>query len=174
MTTASEIPTGRVVQLHGEINDKSAQRVIAELLFYQMENSKVPITLDIDSPGGSIPMSFAILDTMRFVKCPIWTRCHGAAQGTAAMIFAAGTPGQRKASRDAVFSFTKTIIVRSAQDAKTTEAYVSKMNERLVSELATMCKQQPARIVDDMAAERHFTTDEALKYGLVDQNVLLP
>ena len=169
MAAASEIPKDRVVRLHRAIDDELAKQAIAELLFHQMEDQKAPIVLSIDSPGGSVTATFAILDTMRFVKCPVWTECRGEAQGCAAVLFAAGATGHRRAGRDAVFSITRTVLGSSPHDGRTTLQYLAKMNERLISELATACKQQPSRIAKDMAAELSFTAEEAIEYGLADQ-----
>ncbi|RYD76486.1 MAG: ATP-dependent Clp protease proteolytic subunit [Verrucomicrobiaceae bacterium] len=168
---ASEIPKNRVVQLTGFINDECAHSVIAHLLFHHMEDPESPVFLRIDSFGGSVTASLAILDTMRFVNCPVTTECRGIAYGCAAVIFAAGSPGMRRATRDAAFGFTRTVLGEETQDMRATAAHLAQLHERLILELSRTCRQKPSRIAEDMDVERQFTATEAIQYGLADEEI---
>src|SRR5262245_41630606 len=83
----------RVVLLRGPLEDERATEGIAKLLFLQHENPHEPITLLIDSPGGSVSAGMAIIDTIKDLRSPVRTRCDGSAHGMAAVILACGQRG---------------------------------------------------------------------------------
>jgi len=85
----------RVVFLVGEVNDQSANLVIAQLLFLESENPEKDISLYINSPGGSVSAGLAIYDTMQFIKPDVSTLCMGMAASMGAFLLAAGTKGKR-------------------------------------------------------------------------------
>ena len=167
----TDYPEDRIVELIGVIDDECANRVIAQLLFHQMQDKESPVILRIDSPGGSVTASLAILETMRFVKCPVITECRGSAHGCAALIFAAGAPGRRKATRSATFGLARTVLTRPAEDPKDTAGNLSRLQERLIAELSRACQQEPSCISRDMAVERQFTISEAIAYGFADAEI---
>ena len=85
----------RVVFLVGEVNDHSANLVIAQLLFLESENPEKDISLYINSPGGSVSAGLAIYDTMQFIKPDVSTLCMGMAASMGAILLAAGAKGKR-------------------------------------------------------------------------------
>jgi ATP-dependent Clp protease, protease subunit len=85
----------RVVFLVGEVNDQTANLVIAQLLFLESENPEKDISLYINSPGGSVSAGLAIYDTMQFIKPDVSTLCMGMAASMGAFLLAAGTKGKR-------------------------------------------------------------------------------
>ncbi|MEO0048153.1 MAG: hypothetical protein RLZZ410_1112, partial [Pseudomonadota bacterium] len=85
----------RVVFLVGEVNDHSANLVIAQLLFLESENPEKDISLYINSPGGSVSAGLAIYDTMQFIKPDVSTLCMGMAASMGAFLLAAGSKGKR-------------------------------------------------------------------------------
>jgi ATP-dependent Clp protease protease subunit len=87
----------RLVFLVGEVNDQSANLVVAQLLFLESENPDKDISLYINSPGGSVSAGMAIYDTMQFVKPDVATLCMGLAASMGAFLLAAGAKGKRVA-----------------------------------------------------------------------------
>ena len=85
----------RVVFLVGEVNDQTANLVIAQLLFLESENPDKDISLYINSPGGSVSAGLAIYDTMQFIKPDVSTLCMGMAASMGAFLLAAGAKGKR-------------------------------------------------------------------------------
>lgn len=163
-----EVPEERVIHISGSIDDRCANEVIARLLFHQMRSKRAPIVLEIDSPGGNLSATFAILDTIRFVQCPVQTECVGHAYGCAALILAAGERGHRRAAQEAELGFCQTVITDDAQEKLRAQSYFHQLNEKMVEELANACRQPKEQIVEDLACERSFTFEEAVRYGLID------
>lgn len=91
----SRLLSERIVYLGTEIDDGVANAVIAQLLHLSSENPELPMSLYINSPGGSISAMLAIYDAMQFVKPPVETVCVGQAAWTAAVLLAGGAPGKR-------------------------------------------------------------------------------
>ena len=85
----------RIIFIDGEINDATADLVVAQILFLESENSEKDISIYINSPGGSVTAGLAIYDTMQYVKCPIQTICLGQAASMGAFLLAGGTKGKR-------------------------------------------------------------------------------
>jgi ATP-dependent Clp protease protease subunit len=166
--SVGEMPTKRTIQMFGVIDDTCANEVIAQLLFHHMQNKTDPIVLEIDSAGGSLTSTFAILETMRYVLCPIWTVCYGQAYGCAALLLASGAHGHRMAVPDAQLGFCKSVIKAEAEDQPPGQIFFDQLNDRLLQELASACKQPKQRIAEDLDSEQSFSCNEAIRYGLLD------
>ena len=165
-----DISGSRRISLAGEITDETASQTIAYLLFLQSENSKESITIDINSPGGSVTASLAIIDTLRIISCPVCTHCVGMASGTALNILAAGKKGLRSTKSGATLSFTKIF----SRDEKVTQVSIDEINrlkEILVAQFKrdTFLSNENIRKAFDQS--RAFSTEEAIAYGLVDDVV---
>lgn len=91
----SRLLTDRIIYLGTEIDDGVANVVIAQLIHLESENPDAPINLYLNSPGGSVTAMLAIYDTMQFVRPAVSTTCVGQAASSAAVLLAAGEPGQR-------------------------------------------------------------------------------
>ena len=91
----SRLLKDRIIFLGGQIEDTMANLIIAQLLFLQSEDSKKEISLYINSPGGSVTSTLAIVDTMKFIKPDVSTFCVGIAASGAALVLSAGTKGKR-------------------------------------------------------------------------------
>src|SRR5205085_10496702 len=83
--------------LQGEVDDDSANLIVAQLLFLQFDDPKADIHLYLNSPGGSVTAGMAIFDTMHYVTCDVATYCIGLAASMATTLLAAGTKGKRNA-----------------------------------------------------------------------------
>ncbi|CAH8831958.1 unnamed protein product [Trichobilharzia szidati] len=91
----SRLLKDRIICLMGPINDEIAGLVVAQLLYLQSEDKKVPIHIYINSPGGVVTAGLAIYDTMQFIKPPVATWCVGQASSMGSLLLAAGAPGLR-------------------------------------------------------------------------------
>ena len=91
----SRLLKDRIIFLTGEVNDVTADLVIAQLLFLESEDPDKDIQIYINSPGGSVSAGFAIYDTMQYIKCDVSTICVGLAASMGAMLLLSGTKGKR-------------------------------------------------------------------------------
>ena len=91
----SRLLKDRIIFVDGEINDMTADLVVAQILFLDSQNSEKDISLYINSPGGSVTAGLAIYDTIQSIKCDTQTICMGQAASMAAILLASGTPGKR-------------------------------------------------------------------------------
>ena len=91
----SRLLKDRIVMLNGEVNDYTANLIVAQMLFLESQNSEEPINFYINSPGGSVTAGLAIYDTMQFIKAPVSTIVMGQAARMGSFLAMAGEPGQR-------------------------------------------------------------------------------
>ena len=91
----SRLLKDRIIFLLGQVNDASANLIVAQMLFLQFEDPKADIHLYINSPGGSVTAGMSIYDTMQFVNCDVATYCIGQAASMGAVLLAAGAKGKR-------------------------------------------------------------------------------
>ncbi|MBQ5696340.1 MAG: ATP-dependent Clp protease proteolytic subunit, partial [Clostridium sp.] len=91
----SRLLKDRIIMLSGEVNDVTANLVVAQLLFLESEDPDKDIYLYINSPGGSITSGMAIYDTMQYIKCDVSTICIGMAASMGAFLLSSGAPGKR-------------------------------------------------------------------------------
>ena len=91
----SRLLEDRIIYLGTEIDDGVANALIAQLLHLESDNPDLPISLYLNSPGGSITAMLAVYDAMQFVAAPVETTCVGQAAWTAAVLLAGGEPGRR-------------------------------------------------------------------------------
>lgn len=161
----------RIVFLSGGIDDDTANLVIAQLLFLEAEDPKKDIFLYVNSPGGSVTAGLAILDTMNHVKPHVATVCVGMAASAAAVILAAGHKGKR-------FSLPNAEVMihqpwggaqGQATDIEITAKHILATRDRLNKILSKATGQPLSRIEKDVERDYFMTSDEAKKYGLVDQ-----
>lgn len=157
----------RKIQLAAPIDDESAKIVITKLLFLQMLNSNAPITLYINCPGGSVTASLAILDTIIGLRPPVHTFATNHCQGTALLILAAGTTGERFVYKDTVLSVEPTTPAPSVPHEKA-EFYLTKLNNRLAAILSQHSKLTTQEALEALNHGRHFSTQEAVTLGIVD------
>jgi len=161
---ADELLRQRVVLLCGELDEQRATDVIARLLFLQHEDPCEPITLLIDSPGGSVVAGMAIIDTMGTLSPLVRTRCEGGADGMAAVILACGQQGERVVVRGSSLSLTQ---VTARIEGK--EAALERTRQRLAGVLAERTNREAQPVAEDMAEGRFFDAAAAVVYGLADR-----
>ncbi|MGH9038071.1 MAG: ClpP family protease [Acidimicrobiia bacterium] len=160
----------RIVMLGGEIDDRLAQQVCAQLLVLEADNPDAPITLYINSPGGSVDAGFAIYDTMRFLGCEVATVALGLAASMGQFLLCAGAPGRRYALRHARILMHQPhgALQGVASDIVLHADQFGRMRHLMAERISFHTGQPVARITADFDRDRWFTAEEALAYGMVD------
>jgi ATP-dependent Clp protease, protease subunit len=161
----------RIVFLGGPIVDEVANLVIAQLLFLQSEDPKKDISLYINSPGGSVTATLAMIDTMNHIKPDVSTVCVGMAASGAAMLLSAGTKGKRFALPNAEVMIHQPHggAEGQATDIEITAKQILKLRSRLNKMLAKNTGQPLDKIEKDVERDFFMDADEAKKYGIVDK-----
>ncbi len=171
----SRLMQDRIVLLGGEVNDESANLIVAQLLFLQAQDAKKEISMYINSPGGSVTAGLAIYDTMQFVSCPVATYCIGQAASMGAVLLTAGAKGRR-------FSLPNSRIMihqpwggaeGKASDIEITAREILRLKDRLNHILADHSGKKFEDVVKDTDRDFFMSAEEARAYGLVDE-VLMP
>lgn len=160
-----------IIFLGGPINDEVANLVIAQLLFLQSEDPKKEISLYINSPGGAVTATLAMVDTMNFIKPDVATYCVGLAASGAAILLSAGAKGKRYALPNAEIMIHQPHggAEGQATDIEITAKQILKMRDRLNKILAKNSGQKLEKIESDVERDFFMTSDEAVKYGIVDK-----
>ncbi len=167
----SRLLKDRIVFIDGEINDLTADLVVAQLLFLQSQDTGKDISLYVNSPGGAVTAGLAIYDTIQYLRCDVQTICLGQAASMAALILTSGTAGKRFAlpssrilihqpwgnasGQSSDISLQAREIIRLK---KLTIEYFAKHTGKTVEQLAT-----------DMERDFYMSATEAVEYGLVDK-----
>ena len=163
----------RIIFLGVQIDDASADDVMAQLLVLESQDPERDITLYINSPGGSQTSLTAIYDTMQYIKPEVQTVCLGQAASAAAVLLAAGQPGKRLALPNArVMIHQPRIEGGSRAQASDIEIYaeeILRMREWLEETLASHTGQKASKIREDIERDTFLSAQEAKEYGLVDQ-----
>jgi len=161
----------RIVFLGGPIDDDTANLVIAQFLFLEAEDPKKDISLYINSPGGSVTATLAMVDTMNHVKPNVSTVCVGMAASGAAILLSAGAKGKRFALPNAEVMIHQPHggAEGQATDIEITAKQILKLRAVLNKILAKNTGQELEKIEKDVERDFFMTADEAKKYGLVDK-----
>lgn len=162
----------RIVFLGVQVDDASADDVMAQLLVLESLDPESPITMYINSPGGSFTALTAIYDTMQYVKPPIQTVCLGQAASAAAVLLAAGAPGRRLAlpnARILIHEPAMEGVQGQASDIAIVADEIDRMNQWLIDTLAYHSNTSAEQIKQDIKRDKILTAEAAKEYGLVDQ-----
>lgn len=161
----------RVVFLVGEVNDQTANLVVAQLLFLESENPDKDISLYINSPGGSVTAGMSIYDTMQFIKPNVSTMCLGFAASMGAFLLAAGAKGKRFSLPNSKIMIHQVLggARGQATDIEIHARDILRTKEQMNRILAERTGQDYEKIQQDTERDYFMTADEACDYGLVDQ-----
>ena len=161
----------RIVFLGTQIDDSSANLVIAQLLFLEGEDPDKPIHLYLNSPGGDMTSFFAIHDTMRFLRSPVSTMCVGQAASAAAVLLAAGEPGMRYTLPNARVLIHQPHGGAQGQstDIEIQVREMVEMRDRMVEILVRSTGQPRDKIISDIDRDHILRGEDAVAYGLVDE-----
>lgn len=166
------------INLFGEINEKSAEITIAQLQYLddKFNNEEVPkeeriITLQINSPGGSVTDGLAILDTMNYIDAKIRTVGLGMCASMAAVLLSSGSRGMRCATEHTEILIHQPLGGASGQasDILIAANRIKNVRERLNIILSENTGQLLRRIEKDTDRDTIFTAQQALKYGIIDE-----
>ena len=171
----SRLLQDRIVLLSGEVNDESANLIVAQLLFLQAQDPKKTINMYINSPGGSVTAGLAIYDTMQFISCPVATYCIGQAASMGAVLLTAGAKGKRFALPNARIMIHQPWggAEGKASDIEITAREIVRLKEKLNRILADHSGRKYEKVVADTDRDYFMSAEEAADYGLID-NVLAP
>jgi ATP-dependent Clp protease protease subunit len=162
----------RIIFLGVQVDDASANDVMAQLLTLESMDPDRDIQIYINSPGGSFTALTAIYDTIQFVKPDVQTICMGQAASAAAVLLAAGTPGKRLALPNARILIHQPAIEGSGGQASDVEIIaneVLRMRAKLEEMLAKHTKQDIDVIRRDIERDKILTAEQAKEYGIVDE-----
>ena len=170
----SRILKDRIIFLGEEVNDVSANLIVAQLLFLEAEDPSKDIQLYINSPGGSVTAGMAIYDTMQYIKCDVSTICLGMAASMGAFLLSSGAKGKRYALPNS------TIMIHQpsggaqgqATEIQIVADQIAKTKKKL-NEILSANTGQPLEIVEkDTDRDNYMTAEEAKAYGLIDGVVI--
>ena len=167
----SRLLKDRIVFIDGEINDLSADLVVAQLLFLDGQDTEKDINLYINSPGGSVTAGLAIYDTMQYVKSDVQTICLGQAASMAALIVAAGAPGKRL-----VLPSSRMLIHQpwggasgQARDIGIQSKEIIRLKKMTIDYFAKHTGKEPMIIAADMERDFYMSAEDAVAYGVADR-----
>jgi ATP-dependent Clp protease protease subunit len=167
----SKLMSDRIIMLGTGINDYVANVMNAQLLYLNHKDPKSPITIYINSPGGSVYAGLGIYDTLKHIDAPIHTMNTGIAASMAAVLLAAGNNGERKS-----LTHARTMIHQplggaygQASDIEITSKEILKLKKELYVCLANDTGQDIKKIEQDADRDYWMTAKEAKKYGLIDK-----
>ncbi len=166
----SRLLKDRVIFLVGQVEDYSANLIIAQLLFLESENPDKDIHFYINSPGGVVTAGLAIYDTMQFIKPNVSTLCIGQAASMGALLLAGGEPGKRYCLPHSRMMIHQPLggFQGQATDIDIHAREILRVRERLNAILAKHTGQTLDAIQHDTERDNFMSADEAVKYGLVD------
>jgi len=172
----SRLLNERIIFLGGPIDDHTANLVIAQLLYLDHTDPKKDIHLYINSPGGSVTAGLAIIDTMNFIKSDVSTICVGIAASMGALILSSGAKGKR-------FSLVNSEVMihqvmggteGQASDIAINAKHILRTKDTLNKILAQTTNKKIDQVDKDSDRDYWMTSDEAKKYGIVDEIISKP
>ena len=169
----SRLLKDRIIFLGEEVNDVSANLIVAQLLFLESEDPNKDINLYINSPGGSVSAGWAIYDTMHYIKCDVSTTCIGMAASMGAFLLAGGTKGKRFALPNAEVMIHQPSggAQGQASDIKIVADKILETRRKLNQYLAENTGQPLSVIEADTERDHWMSAEEAKAYGLIDEVV---
>ena len=167
----SRLLKDRIVFLGGEIDDDTANLVVAQLLFLEMENPDSDISLYINSPGGSVTAGMAIFDTMNYIKPDVRTVCIGMAASMGAFLMMAGKKGKRLALPNSEIMIHQPLggAQGQATDVAIRAEWLMKTKEKMTRMMSEMTGQDIERVKQDVERDYFMSAEDALKYGIIDE-----
>ena len=162
----------RIIFLGSAIEDHVASLIVAQLLFLESEDPEKPVTIYINSPGGSVTAGMAIYDTMQLIKPEVKTFCVGLAASMGSVLLAAGAPGKRYALPNCRVLIHQPMIYGIGGQATDIDIHareILRTRARLNEILATHTGQPIEQIEKDTDRDFWMSPDEARDYGLVDE-----
>lgn len=166
----SRLLKDRIIILGGQIDDVSANSIVAQLLFLDAENPEKDISLYINSPGGSVTAGMAIYDTMNFVKADVQTICIGMAASMGAFLLSSGAKGKRYALPNAEVMIHQPLggAQGQATEIEIAARHILYTRDKLNKILAENTGQPLEVIERDTDRDNFMSAERAKEYGLID------
>ncbi|KAI9155133.1 ATP-dependent Clp protease proteolytic subunit [Paramyrothecium foliicola] len=174
----SKLLQERIICLNGEVNDYMSASIVAQLLWLESDTPDKPITMYINSPGGSVTSGMAIYDTMRYIKSPVSTICVGGAASMAAILLAGGEAGQRYALPHSSIMIhqplggtqgqASDILIYATQIQRVRQQANNIMKYHL-NKAKGYDKYSIEEVNDMMERDKHLTAEEAKELGVIDE-----
>lgn len=166
----SRLLKDRIIFVDKEINDVSADIVVAELLFLESQSSDKDISLYINSPGGSVTAGLAIYDTMQHIRPDIQTICLGQCASMAAILLAGGTKGKRFAlpSSRVMIHQPWGGVTGQATDINIQAKEILRLKNMVISYFAKDTNRTEEEVKKDMERDFFMSSEQAKQYGIVD------
>ncbi len=170
----SRLLKDRIIFLGEEVNDVSANLVVAQLLFLAAEDPDKDISLYINSPGGSVTAGLAIYDTMQYIKPDVSTICIGMAASMGAFLLSGGAKGKRYALPNSEIMIHQPLggARGQATDIQIQAENIIKIKKRLNTILAQNTGNDYEQVVADTERDNYMTAEEAKNYGLIDDVIV--
>lgn len=167
----SRLLEDRIVFLTGEVNDISADIVIAQLIYLEGKDPEKDISLYINSPGGTITAGMGIYDTMNYIRCDVSTICVGMAASMGAFLLSSGAKGKRYALPNSEIMIHQPLggAQGQATDIKIQAEHILRIKDRMNRILSANTSQPLEKIEKDVERDYYMTAEEALNYGIVDR-----
>ena len=161
----------RTIQITGQIDDKQSARVVSELLLLEADDATKPITIFLNSPGGSVTAGFAIYDTIRFIAPRCRIVCNGLTASIATVILLAAQKEDRLSLPNTRLLIHQPLIPMTvygpASDLEITANEILKTRAKVNTLIAGETGQELARIAQDTQRDYWLTAQEAVAYGLL-------
>lgn len=172
----SRLLKDRIIFLGEEVNDVTANLVVAQLLFLAAEDPDKDISLYINSPGGSVSAGMAIYDTMQYIKPDVSTICIGLAASMGAFLLAGGQKGKRFALPNSEIMIHQPLggARGQATDIQIQAEQILKIKKRLNTILSENTGKDLDVIMADTERDNYMSAEEAKKYGLIDAVITKP
>lgn len=173
MDVFSRLFMERILYLGSEINSDVSNILTSQLLYLEMMGSDKPITMYINSPGGTVYDGLAIYDTMQYVSCPISTMCTGLAASMASILLCAGENGKRYALPHSRVMIHQPMggVHGQASDIEITAKEILKLKDELYQIISDHSGKTIEEIRKDADRDHWLTAQEALEYGMIDKIV---
>lgn len=168
----SRLLKDRIIFLGGGIDDHVANIVIAQLLHLESQDPEKDIWFYINSPGGSVSSTLAIIDTMNHIKPDVATVCVGIAASGGAWVLSSGAKGKRHALPNAEVMIHQPLaggIEGQATDIAISAEHILKMKKNLIAMMAANTGQTVDQVQKDIERDFYMSAEEAKKYGVIDQ-----
>ena len=167
----SRLLKDRIIMLSGEVNDQVASTIVAQLLFLEAQDPDKDIYFYINSPGGVITSGLSMYDTMNYIKPDVVTICIGQAASMGAFLLSSGTKGKRYALPNARIMIHQPSGGAQGQstDIQIQAQEIQRLKDTLNEIMAKNCGKTPKELERDTERDNFMSSQEALKYGLIDK-----
>jgi ATP-dependent Clp protease, protease subunit len=171
MDVFSRLAKDRILVLGRQVDDETANQLVAQMLFLSAEDPTKDITLYINSPGGSVSAGLAIFDTMQYIPCDVATICFGTAASMGAFLLCAGKKGKRKSLPNSRIMIHQPLggAQGQAADIEIQAKEILFIRALLNGYIANATGQPVEKVRKDSDRDFFMTPEQAVEYGLIDE-----